>query len=113
MLKIEAIIRPDKLNDVKEALEKIGQDSMTITEVEGRGRQKGVQLEWRVGTYTVEFLPKTKVEIVCEASEKQKIIDAICDAAVTGEVGDGKIFVSEIKEAHRIRTNESGTEALK
>ncbi len=113
MLKIEAIIRPDKLSDVKDALEKIGQNSMTITEVEGRGRQKGVQLEWRVGTYTVEFLPKTKIEIVCEDSEKQGIIDAICAAAVTGEVGDGKIFVSKVTEALRIRTKEEGTESLK
>jgi nitrogen regulatory protein P-II 1 len=113
MLKIEAIIRPDKMSDVKEALEAIGHNSMTITEVEGRGRQKGVQLEWRVGTYTVEFLPKTKVEVVVEDAEKQKVIDAICEAAVTGEVGDGKIFVSEIKEAIRIRTKEDGPESLR
>jgi nitrogen regulatory protein P-II 1 len=113
MLKIEAIIRPDKLTDVKEALEAIGHNSMTITEVEGRGRQKGVQLEWRVGTYTVEFLDKTKLELVIEDSEKDKVIDAICGAAVTGEVGDGKIFVSEVKEAIRIRTKEAGPESLR
>lgn len=112
MLKIEAIIRPDRLSDVKEALEAIGHNSMTITEVEGRGRQKGVQLEWRVGTYTIEFLPKTKIELVCQDTDKQAIVNAICQSAVTGEVGDGKIFVSEIKEAIRIRTKEAGGDAL-
>ena len=112
MLKIEAIIRPDRLSDVKDALEAIGHNSMTIIEVEGRGRQKGVQLEWRVGTYTVEFLPKTKIELVCADADKDAIVDAICAAAVTGEVGDGKIFVSEVKEAIRIRTKEAGASAL-
>jgi nitrogen regulatory protein P-II 1 len=112
MLKVEAIIRPDRLSDVKDALEAIGHNSMTITEVEGRGRQKGVQLEWRVGTYTVEFLPKTKIELVCDERDKDAIIEAICRAAVTGEVGDGKIFVSEVTEAIRIRTKEAGPDAL-
>jgi nitrogen regulatory protein P-II 1 len=112
MLKVEAIIRPDRLSDVKDALEAIGHNSMTITEVEGRGRQKGVQLEWRVGTYTVEFLPKTKIDLVCDEQDKDAIIEAICQAAVTGEVGDGKIFVSEVNEAIRIRTKEAGPGAL-
>lgn len=112
MLKIEAIIRPDKLEDVKDALEAKGHHSMTVYDVEGRGRQKGIQLEWRVGTYTVEFLPKIKIEIVCEGGACQEIIDTICEAAATGEVGDGKIFVSEVKDVIRIRTKENGKEAI-
>lgn len=112
MLKIEAIIRPEKLEEVKEALDAKGHHSMTVYDVEGRGRQKGVQLEWRVGTYTVEFLPKIKVEIVCDETSCQEVIDTICDAAQTGEVGDGKIFISEIKDVVRIRTKENGKEAI-
>lgn len=112
MQKIEAIIRPERLEPVREALEARGFNSMTITDVQGRGRQKGIQLEWRVGTYNVEFLPKIKVEIVCEDDEYRTIIDIICKTAETGEVGDGKIFISEIKEVVRIRTKESGAIAL-
>lgn len=111
-MKIEAVIRPEKLEDVKDALEAKGHHSMTVYDVEGRGRQKGIQLEWRVGTYTVEFLPKVKVEIVCADNECKEIIDTICEVAETGEVGDGKIFVSEIKDVVRIRTKESGKEAI-
>jgi nitrogen regulatory protein P-II 1 len=112
MLKIEAIIKPEKLEDVKEALDAKGHSSMTIQDVEGRGRQKGIQLEWRVGTYNVEFLPKIKLEIVCEEGDCREIIDAIVEAAQTGEVGDGKIFVSEVKDVIRIRTKESGKTAI-
>jgi nitrogen regulatory protein P-II 1 len=112
MLKIEAIIKPEKLEDVKEALDAIGHSSMTIQDVEGRGRQKGIQLEWRVGTYNVEFLPKTKVEIVCDDDDCRKIVDAIVEAAHTGDVGDGKIFISEVKDIIRIRTGETGVTAL-
>jgi nitrogen regulatory protein P-II 1 len=112
MLKIEAIIRPDKLEEVKEALEAKGHHSMTVYDVEGRGRQKGIQLEWRVGTYTVEFLPKIKMEIVCEGDDCQEIVDTICESAATGEVGDGKIFVSEVKDVIRIRTKENGKVAI-
>ncbi len=112
MIKIEAIIRPEKLEDVKDALEKKGHNSMTIMDVEGRGRQKGIQLEWRVGTYNVEFLPKTKVEIVCDEDDCREIVDTIVETAQTGEVGDGKVFVSEIKDVVRIRTKEAGKEAI-
>jgi nitrogen regulatory protein P-II 1 len=112
MKKIEAIIRPEKLDAVKEALEAQGHHSMTVYDVEGRGRQKGIQLEWRVGTYNVEFLPKIKMEIICADEVCQMLIDTICEAAKTGEVGDGKIFVSEVEDVIRIRTKESGKEAI-
>ncbi len=112
MLKIEAIIKPEKLENVKEALDATGHSNMTIQDVEGRGRQKGIQLEWRVGTYNVEFLPKIKLEIICDEPDCQEIIDTIIEAAQTGEVGDGKIFVSEIKDVIRIRTKETGKTAI-
>ena len=112
MRKIEAIIRPEKLDAVKEALEAKSHHSMTVYDVEGRGRQKGIQLEWRVGTYNVEFLPKIKIEIICTGTDCQEIVDTICEAAQTGEVGDGKIFVSEITDVVRIRTRESGKAAV-
>jgi len=112
MLKIEAIIRPDKLDEVKDALESKGHASMTVFDVEGRGRQKGIQLEWRVGTYTVEFLPKVKLEIVCHDEDCEMVVDTIRETARTGEVGDGKIFVSEVKNVIRIRTGETGKEAI-
>lgn len=112
MLKIEAIIKPEKLEDVKEALDAAGHSSMTIHDVEGRGRQKGIQLEWRVGTYNVEFLPKIKLEIVCDDDDCREIVDVIIKAAHTGDVGDGKIFISEIKDIVRIRTGEAGVKAL-
>ena len=112
MTKIEAVIRHEKLDDVKEALEAKGMLSMTIEDVQGRGRQKGIELEWRVGKYNVEFLPKLKLEIICKDEECDAIIDTICEAAGTGEVGDGKIFVSEIKDIIRIRTGERGEMAI-
>ena len=112
MIKIEAVIRQEKMDDVKEALEAKGIHSMTIEDVQGRGRQKGIELEWRVGKYNVEFLPKLKLEIICKDEECDEIIDTICKAAGTGEVGDGKIFVSEIKDIIRIRTGERGEMAI-
>jgi nitrogen regulatory protein P-II 1 len=112
MLKIEAIIKPEKLEDVKEALDAKGHSSMTIQDVEGRGRQKGIQLEWRVGTYNVEFLPKIKLEIICDDDDSREIVDTIVEAARTGDVGDGKIFISEVKDVIRIRTSETGANAL-
>lgn len=112
MLKVEAIIKPEKLEDVKEALDAKGHSSMTIQDVEGRGQQKGIQLEWRVGTYNVEFLPKIKLEIICGDEDLGEIVDSIIEAAQTGEVGDGKIFISEVKDIIRIRTGETGTSAL-
>lgn len=106
MKKIEMIIRPEKLDLVKGALEEKGFSSMTISDVEGRGRQKGVSLEWRVGEYRVEFLPKIKVEVVVDDDACDKVINTVCEAARTGEVGDGKIFVSTIDKVVRIRTGE-------
>ena len=112
MTKIEAVIRQEKLDTVKDALEAKGVLSMTIEDVQGRGRQKGIELEWRVGKYHVEFLPKIKLEIICKDDECESIIDTICQAAGTGEVGDGKIFVSEIKDIVSIRTGERGEKAI-
>ncbi len=112
MIKIEAIIRQEKLEPVKDALEEKGCSGMTIDDVQGRGRQKGIQLEWRVGKYNVEFLPKIKLEIICKDSECEDIIDTIIESARTGEVGDGKIFISEIKDIVRVRTGERGEIAI-
>lgn len=108
MKKIEAIIRPEKLDAVKEALEARGITGMTITNVRGRGRQKGVALQWRAGEYRVEFLPKVKVEVVLPADECQIAIDCICNAAKTGREGDGMIFVLPVEYALRVRTSDSG-----
>jgi nitrogen regulatory protein P-II 1 len=111
MLKIEAIIRPEKLEDVQARLSRIGYPGMTVTEMEGHGRQKGLHADWPQGM-RVNFLPKTKMEIVVENKDKAKVLKAILNSAWTGEQGDGKIFVSEIKEVIRIRTGERGTKAL-
>jgi len=112
MLKIEAIIRPERLDAVKDALEAKGLSSMTITDVEGRGRQKGISLEWRVGQYRVEFIPKVKLEIYCDGDQCDEVVGTIRDIARTGEVGDGKIFISEVKDVVRIRTGERGKVAI-
>lgn len=112
MKKIEMIIRPEKLDSVKDALEGKGFNSMTVSEVEGRGRQKGIALEWRVGEYRVEFLPKIRVEIVVDDENCDSVIDTVCAAARTGDVGDGKIFVSSIDKVIRIRTGEFDAHAL-
>lgn len=112
MIKIEAIIRTEKLDEVREALEAKGHKSMTIEDVQGRGRQKGIQLEWRVGKYNVEFLPKMKIEVVCANGDCEDVVNTIAEAARTGEAGDGKIFISEIKDVVRIRTGERGQNAI-
>lgn len=112
MKKIEAIIRPEKLDDVKKALESSGYPGITITEAEGHGKQKGVTQQWRGEVFRVDLLPKTKVEIVVADKDQEKILSAILKAAGTGSVGDGKIFVSDVSEAVRIRTNERGEKAL-
>ena len=109
---IISIIRPEKLENVKEALEKKGFSGMTITEVKGRGVQKGVVFEWRAGEYKVDFLPKIKIEIVAKDKDVEEIINTIVESAHTGEIGDGKIFVSEISEVVRIRTKEKGENVL-
>ena len=112
MKKIEAIVRPEKVDDIRKALEKAGYPGVTITEVEGHGKQKGVTQQWRGETYRVAFLPKVKLEIVVADADVERIIQAITKGAKTGTVGDGKIFVSEIKEVVRIRTGDRGEEAL-
>jgi nitrogen regulatory protein P-II 1 len=104
MKKIEAIIRSEKLEHVKSALEDRGILGMTITQVSGRGRQKGIALQWRAGEYRVEFLPKIKLEIVCSDDECKTAVDIICKSARTGKVGDGMIFVLPVDSAVRVRT---------
>ena len=108
MKKIEAIIREERLDAVKKALEEIGLIGMTVTEVSGRGQQKGIPLQWRVGEYRVDFLPKLKLEIVCHDEDCEPAVQAIMKAAKTGRIGDGKIFVLPVEGAYRIRTSETG-----
>lgn len=112
MKKIEAIIRPFKLDDVKEALLEEGIHGMTITEVRGYGRQKGHKETYRGSEYQIEFVPKLKIEIVVDNKLVEKAVDAILRTAKTGQVGDGKIFIYDIADAIRIRTDESGKSAL-
>lgn len=112
MKKIEAIIKPFKLDDVKEALNEIGIQGMTISEVKGYGRQKGHKEVYRGAEYVVDFIPKIKIEIVLEASRVSEVVKQILDAANTGKIGDGKIFVFPVEEAIRVRTGERGAEAI-
>jgi nitrogen regulatory protein PII len=112
MKKIEAIIKPFKLEEVKEALAGIGVEGMTVSEVKGFGRQKGHTEIYRGSEYTVDFLPKLKVEIVLGDANAQAAVDAIIKAAKTGKIGDGKIFVTTIENAVRIRTEETGEQAV-
>lgn len=112
MQKIEAIIRHYKLEDVKAALTDKGVIGMTVSEVRGFGRQRGHKEQYRGAEYTVDFLPKLKVEIVVDDAQVQTAIDAITESAKTGRVGDGKIFISPISEVIRIRTGESGSDAV-
>ena|SRR3989338_5036146 len=112
MKKIEAIIRPEKLDTVRQALVLSGYPGITITETEGHGKQKGAVQHWRGEPYKLEFLPKVKIEIVCTDSEEKKIVKVLLKAAFTGGVGDGKIFVYEVARAVRIRTRERGAKAL-
>jgi nitrogen regulatory protein P-II 1 len=112
MKKIEAIIRPFKLDDVREALSEIGVRGMTLTEVKGYGRQKGHTEVYRGSEYKVDFLPKIRIEIVVNDSMVERIISTIIKTARTGQVGDGKIFISSIEEVVRIRTEESGEDAI-
>ena len=112
MKKIEAIIKPFKLEDVKEALGGIGIQGMTVSEVKGFGRQKGHTEIYRGSEYTVDFLPKLKLELVIADSQVDPAVDAIVKSARTGKIGDGKIFVSTVDEAVRIRTEEKGEQAV-
>lgn len=112
MKKIEAIIKPFKLDEVKEALQEVGIQGLTVIEAKGFGRQKGHTELYRGAEYVVDFLPKVKIEVVLEASQLDAAIEAIVDAARTEKIGDGKIFVSTIEQAIRIRTGEEGVDAL-
>ena len=112
MKKIEAIIRPEKLSEVVAALERAGYPGIMITEIEGHGLQKGIKQQWRGEEFQVNFLPKTKVEIVVKDEAAENIIHAILESSTTGATGDGKIFVYPIEEAVRIRTRERGQRAI-
>lgn len=112
MKKIEVIIRPERLEAVRSALEKVGYTGLMITEIEGHGKQKGVVQQWRGEKYKVDFLPKIKIEIVVKDDKVESIIKTITDNAKTGEIGDGKIFLYNIENAIRIRTGERGESAL-
>ena len=112
MKKIEAIIKPFKLDDVKEALNEMGIQGMTISEVKGYGRQKGHKEIYRGAEYVVDFIPKIKIEIVVEADRVDEIVDKIREAANTGKIGDGKIFVFSVEQAIRVRTGEKGKDAI-
>jgi len=112
MKKIEAIIKPHKFEEVQEALREAGVLGMTVTEVKGFGRQRGHTEIYRGSEYTVDFLPKTKLEILVSDEQLSSVVAVISEAAKTGKIGDGKIFVSEIRDAVRIRTGERGMDAL-
>ncbi len=112
MKKIEAIIKPFKLDEIKEALQDVGLQGITVVEAKGFGRQKGHTELYRGAEYVVDFLPKVKIELVVEDSQMEAAVEAIQKAAHTGRIGDGKIFISSIEEAIRIRTGEKGAEAI-
>jgi nitrogen regulatory protein P-II 1 len=112
MKKIEAIIKPFKMDDVKEALDEIGIRGMTTSEVKGYGRQKGHKEIYRGAEYAVDFIPKMKIEIVVNSNQADQVVQAIRKAANTGKIGDGKIFVIPVEEAVRVRTGETGADAI-
>ena len=112
MKRIEAIIKPFKLEDVKEALAAIGIEGMTVSEVKGFGRQKGHTEIYRGSEYTVDFLPKVKIEIVLADALATSAVEAIVKSAKTGKIGDGKVFISNVENAYRIRTGETGEQAV-
>ena len=112
MKKIEAVIKPFKLDEVKEALQEIGIQGLSVIEAKGFGRQKGHTELYRGAEYVVDFLPKIKVEVVVTDAQVEQVVDAIVAAARTGKIGDGKIFVSNVEQAIRIRTGEEGADAL-
>lgn len=112
MKKIEAIVKPFKLDDVKEALNEIGIQGMTISEVKGYGRQKGHKEIYRGAEYVVDFIPKVKIEIIVDTERAGQVVEAIEKAANTGKIGDGKIFVFSVEEVVRVRTGERGKDAI-
>jgi nitrogen regulatory protein P-II 1 len=112
MKKIEAIVKPFKLDDVKEALNEIGSQAMTSSEVKGYGRQKGHKEIYRGAEYVVDFIPKVKIEIIVESERADQVVEAIKNSANTGKIGDGKIFVFTVEEVIRVRTGEKGKDAI-
>ncbi|MDI6796376.1 MAG: P-II family nitrogen regulator [Desulfatibacillaceae bacterium] len=112
MKKVEAIIKPFKLDDVKQALNEMGVTGMTISEVKGYGRQKGHKEIYRGAEYVVDFVPKVKLEIILDDSQVDAVVDIIVKAANTGRIGDGKIFVTPVEQVIRVRTGERGTDAI-
>ena len=112
MKRVEAVIKPFKLEDVKDALAEIGITGMTVSEVKGYGRQKGHSELYRGAEYVVDFLPKIKMEMVVDGKDVEQVVNTIVEAARTGKIGDGKIFVSDIEQIVRIRTGETDTEAI-
>jgi nitrogen regulatory protein P-II 1 len=112
MKKIEAIIKPFKLDEVKEALQEVGLQGITVLEAKGFGRQKGHTELYRGAEYVVDFLPKVKIELVVDDNMAERAVDAILQAAHTGRIGDGKVFITHVDEAIRVRTGERGTEAI-
>ena len=112
MKKIEAVIKPFKLDEVKEALHEVGLQGITVVEAKGFGRQKGHTELYRGAEYVVDFLPKVKIEVVCEDNVLERAVEAIINSARTGRIGDGKIFVSSVEDVIRIRTGERGEDAI-
>ena len=112
MKKIEAIVREERFHMIKMALEEKGFISMTVSDIMGRGKQKGVSLKWRVGEHRIEFLPKKKIEIVVEDKDSPEVVDIICEKGRTGAIGDGKIFIIPLEEVVRVRTGEAGVAAV-
>jgi nitrogen regulatory protein P-II 1 len=112
MKKIEAIVREERFHLIKIALEEKGFISMTVSDIMGRGKQRGVSLKWRAGEHRIEFLPKKKIEMIVDDKDCQIVIDTICSRGQTGTLGDGKIFVLPVEQVIRIRTGENGEEAL-
>ena len=112
MKKVEAVIRPTRMDEVKEALLEIGIAGMTVTDVRGYGRQRGRTEKYRGNTYVVNLLPKVKIEFVVPDERTEEVVEVVLEAARTGEIGDGKVFISEVEESIRIRTGERGDAAL-
>ncbi len=112
MMKVEAIVRPESLQTIIDRLDELGHSGITKTEVEGHGRQKGIVEQFRGKEYRLTFIPKVKIEIVVKDKDVEKVIDAIAESAYTGQIGDGKIFISEVKDAVRVRTRERGDVTL-
>ncbi|MBI4363087.1 MAG: P-II family nitrogen regulator [Euryarchaeota archaeon] len=112
MKRIEAIVRNEKMNDVKTALEKLGVYGMHTMEVKGRGTQRGITQQWKGAVYVVDMIPKVKLVLTVKDADKEKVVDAIVKAARTGNIGDGKIFVTPVEEVIRVRTGEKGDAAL-